>query len=58
MPLLANAEKIRRFTPMTPTIDKPETVINVVPFILEMPLDRLLVFGDVTLNHRAFSPKD
>ena len=38
IPLLAKAEKIRRLTPMTPTMDKPETVINVVPFILEIPL--------------------
>ena len=38
MPLLANVVKIRRFTPMTPTIDSPVTVISVVPLMLDIPL--------------------
>ena len=38
MPLLARAVKIRRLTPMTPTIERPVTVISVVPLILEIPL--------------------
>ena len=38
MPLFASAVKMRRFTPMTPTMARPETVISVVPLIDEMPL--------------------
>ena len=38
MPFSANTEKMRRFTPMTPTIDRPVTVMSVVPLMLEIPL--------------------
>ena len=38
MPLLARAVKMRRFTPMTPTMERPETVMSVVPLMDEMPL--------------------
>ena len=38
MPLLASVVKIRRFTPITPTIDRPVTVMSDVPLILEIPL--------------------
>ena len=38
IPLLARVVKIRRFTPITPTIDRPVTVIRVVPLIEEIPL--------------------
>ena len=38
MPLLASVVKIRRFTPMTPTIERPVTVISVVPLMDEIPL--------------------
>ena len=38
MPLLASVVKIRRFTPITPTIDRPVTVISDVPLMLEIPL--------------------
>ena len=37
MPLSARQVKIRRFTPMTPTMDRPLTVMSVVPLMLEMP---------------------
>ena len=42
MPLLASVVKIRRFTPMTPTIERPVTVISEVPLMLEIPLIGLL----------------
>ena len=38
MPLSARAVKMRRLTPITPTIDNPVTVISVVPLILDIPL--------------------
>ena len=38
MPLSASAVKIRRLTPMTPTMESPVTVMRVVPLMLEMPL--------------------
>ena len=38
MPLSARAVKMRRFTPMTPTIDRPATVMSVVPLMLDIPL--------------------
>ena len=49
MPWLAKAVKMRRFTPMTPTIDRPETVISVVPLMLEMPLMALRSFSTLFL---------
>ena len=42
MPLFANAVNILRFTPITPTIDKPVTVINAVPLMLEIPFMALV----------------
>ncbi len=38
MPLLASVVKMRRLTPITPTIERPVTVIRVVPLMLEIPL--------------------
>ena len=38
IPFEANVVKMRRFTPITPTIDKPVTVMRAVPLMLEMPL--------------------
>ena len=38
MPSLARAVKIRRLTPMTPTMERPVTVISAVPLIEEIPL--------------------
>ena len=38
MPFTARAVKMRRFTPMTPTIERPVTVMRVVPLMLDMPL--------------------
>ena len=38
MPFMASAVKMRWFTPMTPTIANPVTVISVVPLMLEIPL--------------------
>ena len=38
MPFSARVEKMRRFTPITPTIERPVTVMSVVPLIEEMPL--------------------
>ena len=38
IPLSASVVKMRRLTPMTPTIDRPVTVIRVVPLMLLMPL--------------------
>ena len=42
MPLSASAVNILRFTPMTPTIDKPVTVMSVVPLMLDIPFIGLL----------------
>ena len=42
IPLLASVVKIRRLTPMTPTIERPVTVMSVVPLMLEIPLMGLL----------------
>src|SRR3712207_8300833 len=49
IPLSANVVKMRLFTPLTPTIDKPVTVIRVVPLILEMPLIGLRSFSTFCL---------
>ena len=38
MPLSARQVKMRRFTPITPTIERPDTVMSVVPLMLEIPL--------------------
>ena len=38
IPSLARAVKIRRFTPMTPTMERPVTVMSAVPLIEEIPL--------------------
>ena len=38
MPFSARHENIRLFTPMTPTIDRPVTVMSVVPLMLDIPL--------------------
>ena len=38
MPLSARAVKMRLFTPITPTMLRPVTVISVVPLMLEIPL--------------------
>ena len=38
MPSLARAVKIRRFTPITPTMERPVTVMSAVPLIEEIPL--------------------
>ena len=38
MPLLARAVKILRFTPMTPTIERPVTFMRATPLMLEIPL--------------------
>ena len=38
IPLSARQVKMRRLTPMTPTIERPATVMSVVPLMLEMPL--------------------
>ena len=38
MPFSASAVNILLFTPMTPTIDRPVIVINVVPLMLDIPL--------------------
>ena len=38
MPLSARVVKMRRFTPITPTIDRPVTVMSEVPLMLEIPL--------------------
>ena len=39
MPLSAKAEKLTdEFTPITPTIDRPVTVISEVPLMLDIPL--------------------
>ena len=48
MPLSARAVKMRRLTPITPTIDRPVTVMSVVPLMLDMPLiglESLLIFA-------------
>ena len=49
MPLSASAVNIRLFTPITPTIDRPDTVISVVPLILEIPRIALLLFSILLL---------
>ena len=38
MPLSANVVKMRRFTPITPTMERPVTVMSDVPLMEEMPL--------------------
>ena len=38
MPFCANALKIRKFTPITPTIPRPVTVIKLVSLMDEIPL--------------------
>ena len=38
MPLSASAVKIRLFTPITPTMASPDTVMSEVFLMLEMPL--------------------
>ena len=45
MPFSARAVKMRRFTPITPTIDRPVTVISAVPLMLEIPLMGLRSFS-------------
>ncbi len=45
MPLSARAVKMRRLTPMTPTIERPDTVISDVPEMLEIPLIGLRSFS-------------
>ena len=42
MPSLARAVKMRRLTPITPTIERPVTVISAVPLIELIPLMSLL----------------
>ena len=49
MPLFANAVKMRLLTPITPTIDRPVTVISVVPLMLEIPLMGLRSFSILSL---------
>ena len=49
MPLAARAVKMRWLTPITPTMDKPVTVMSVVPLMLEMPLMSLLSFSTFSL---------
>ena len=49
MPWSARAVKIRRFTPMTPTMERPDTVMSVVPLIDEMPRMALLSFSTFPL---------
>ena len=38
MPRLARAVKMRRLTPITPTIERPVTVMSAVPLMELMPL--------------------
>ena len=38
IPLSARTEKILRLTPITPTMERPVTVMRAVPLMLEMPL--------------------
>ena len=38
MPRSASVVNMRRFTPITPTIESPVTVMSVVPLMLEIPL--------------------
>ena len=38
IPLSARQVKMRRLTPITPTMDSPATVMSEVPLMLEMPL--------------------
>ena len=42
MPLSANVRKMRWFTPMTPTMPRPCTVMRLVSLMDEMPLIALL----------------
>ena len=49
MPLLASAVKMRRLTPMTPTMASPETVMSVVFLMLDMPLMGLWSFSILSL---------
>ena len=44
MPPLVRAVKMRWLTPMTPTMDRPATVISVVPLMLDIPLMDLWSF--------------
>ena len=48
MPLSAKVVKMRWLTPITPTIDKPVTVMRAVPLMLEIPLIGL--WSPVTLS--------
>ena len=45
MPLSARAVKMRRLTPITPTIDNPVTVMRVVPLMLDIPLMGFWLFS-------------
>ena len=45
IPLSASAVKILLFTPITPTIESPVTVISVVPLMLDIPLIGLVSFS-------------
>ena len=49
MPLLASAVKIRRLTPMTPTMARPETLMSDVFLMLEIPLMGLWSFCILSL---------
>ena len=49
MPLLAKTVNIRRLTPITPTIDRPATVMSAVSLMLEMPRMGLSVFSTFCL---------
>ena len=45
MPLSARAVKMRRLTPITPTIDNPVTVMRVVPLMLDIPFMGFWLFS-------------
>ena len=45
IPLLARELKMRRLTPTTPTIERPVTVMTVVPLIDEIPLIGFWLFS-------------
>ena len=49
MPLLAKTVNIRLLTPITPTIDKPATVMSAVPLMLDIPRMGLSVFSTFCL---------
>ena len=49
IPLSARAVNMRLLTPITPTIDRPVTVISVVPLMLDMPLIGFLSLSTVAL---------